>query len=908
MPVEERDFTSALELEQACRRAAAGGTLVLCCTGRLARRLLHRFRQAAIAEGRPGWETPPVMSFRGWVSRTHQSLWPEGTPLTRTSSLALWHEAAAGVEAPAGLAVTPSLYLSMQDALDALADRALPLQAVASGVPLPDWRRAVSARFLRQTARRRRLRWTDVLRETGQAVEGGGVGGTGALVLAGFDELTPVERDLVERLARGRPVSLWRARLDPPAGCRVRVYASPEQECRAVCGEVLEAWNGGTKNLGVVCLDRELMPVLRRCFDELAGEDRRPDLEREVRYNLTAGSPLAEHPLVAEALLPLRIVVETDFRPLLASLLASPYARAAVGARGEVIRSCLWDRGAPLDLRGALSFMGSRGLPTGALAKLAAPGQRPLRAWLAGLAACWRELGFARLEGVKRDLDVLAKRHLEEVLQEVEREAGGVEADASGALAWILAATSGVRVSEPTGEVVGIQILNLAESRALAFERLWLVGVHGNSLPQRPRENPLLDPDERRAVEGGTTEEQWAGAGRQLAGLLSSAPTVTLSRAAVGPEDEPLPPCPLVEDEADPSGEGSPLTVDLWKATPPAWRRARWLRLGLEGASTPAGPAAAEEPPVRPLLGEWSVTRLASLVACPYQFFAGQRLRLETLEAPEAGIDPRARGGVIHRILESFVKGLADHAPGWPEEDGRDEAWLEEAASAELARQPDNLFWRVERTRLLGEGGPGGVLKAWLAQERERRRQGWVFMAAEKGFEGLPLAGITLKGRVDRVDHKEAEGYAVWDYKSGRAPAASAVLRDATEIQLPAYLMALKGGRLEGLDPGEGPLRAGFIPLRRAADVKVVPLGEGKGAVDWSARLEAIRSALEERLEDPVRGRFRAQPNPAPAGAFSRRGGACEYCGYYNLCGYFDGRMEGESGEDARGGDGEEEP
>lgn len=908
MAMEERDFTSALELEEACRRAAARGTLVLGSTGRLARRLLHRYRQAAIAKGRPGWETPPVMSFRGWVSLMHQSLWSEGTPLTRTSSLTLWHEAAAGVDPPAGLVVTPSLYLGLQDALDALADRALPLQPAASGLPLPDWRRAVSARFLRQAARRRRVRWTDVLRAVGQAVEGKGAGGAEALILAGFDQLTPVESDFVERLARRRPVSLWRTGPARPPGCRVRVYASPEQECRAVCEEVLESWNGGSKNLGVVCLDRELMPVLRRCFDELAGEDRRPDLEREVRYNLTAGSPLAEHPLVAEALLPLRIAVETDFRPLLASLLASPYVHASAGARGGVIRSCLWDRGAPLDLRGTLSLLGTRGLPAGALGRLAAAGPRPLRAWLAGLAACWRELGFARLEDVRRDLDVLARRHLEEVLEELEREAGGVETDASGALAWTLAAASGVRVSEPTGEVAGIQVLNLAESRALAFERLWVVGVHGDSLPQRPRENPLLDPDERRAVEGGTTEDQWVSAGRQLSGLLALAPTVTLTRAAVGPEDAPLPPSPLVEDEADPSGRVSPLTVDLWRGTPPAWRRARWLRLGLEGASTPAGAGPAEGPPVRPLTGEWAVTRLASLVACPYQFYAGQRLGLEPLEAPEAGIDPRERGGVIHRILERFVNGLADHAPDWPAEDGRDVAWLAEAATSELAKQPDNLFWRVERTRLLGEGALGGVLTAWLAQERERRRQGWVFKAAEKTFEGLPLAGITLKGRVDRVDHHPAAGYAVWDYKSGRAPSSSAVLRDATEIQLPAYLMALKGGRLDGLDPGEEPLRAGFIPLRRAADVKVVPLGEGKGAVDWGARLEAVRRALEERLEDPLKGLFRAEPNPAPSGAFSRRGGACEYCGYYNLCGHFDGRMKTASAEDAPGAETEEEP
>ena len=202
----------------------------------------------------------------------------------------------------------------------------------------------------------------------------------------------------------------------------------------------------------------------------------------------------------------------------------------------------------------------------------------------------------------------------------------------------------GIEVVEKTPETAGIQILNLVESRGLAFDRVWVVGTHGRALPQTVGELPFLDPDELREVEGGTAEKQWEAGQRNLSSLLSSAPTVTFSRAASKGEDFPYLPCPLIPDES--SKEDSQYTIDLWKQPPEEWLRARWLREGLKGLRS-----VSENVEERPsenvnfsLPGSLRVTQLESLLLCPFRFFAENLLALEPLEELKIGIEPMERG------------------------------------------------------------------------------------------------------------------------------------------------------------------------------------------------------------------------------------------------------------------------
>lgn len=902
---------SAALLQERLVEAAERGALVLTATGRLARRVLHCHRAARASDGPSGWAGLQVQSLAAWVMRSHAALWPETRMLGRAASLRLWHAAASAVAPPEGLAPGPSLYAELQRILERLVEEGASPTSGAPGHALSDWRRTVTRRFLRLAAREGFHQRAQPFQALCAAADDGRLALPERVILAGFEAPSPIEEDLFAALSGQAQVERLTSAAQGLAAPAVQVFGTAMQECRAVCAGVLDAWNQGRSALGVVYLEPSYYGLLKRCFDELAGEGPRPDLAREIRYNLAGGLPLDAHPLFLTALLPLRCTVESAPAPLLSSLLCSPYAGAGA-KRAEQVREALYTSSAPLALAACLDALGRCHLPVASLRRLANLGKAPLARWIETLRACWKDLGFVAFEADSRDADAIARRHLEEVTQAAAEEAGSVEVGPEGALAWITACASGLQVAEPSPETAGIQVLGSGEVRGLAFEEAWVVGVHGGTLPKPSLDTPLLHPAERRMLPGGTPESRWEEAHRDLAMLLASAPVVHLTRPWATEEDALLPPCPLAADERRGDGEVEVTPVDLWADPPAPWMRARWLRDSLQASREGHAPLAEDRAGFR-LSGEWRVTQLGELAACPFRFFVGPVAGLVPLEQAAEGMDPLERGSALHRLLASFVGGLRERAPHWPpgeagEDRARGEAlaWLDEVVDAELARHPKSVFWEVERLRWMGdeEAGTPGILPAWLDIELERARAGWSFAAAEADFQGLALAPITLKGRVDRVDRHPEEGLAVWDYKSGRSPSARQVVERMEEPQLPAYLLALQRGLLKDLSAEKSPLQAGYIPLRKPGEVAVRPVRAAGQSVDWSQVLPRWIQAMEARMESGAQGLFPADPRPGAEGPFTKRSGACQYCDYYDLCGRFD-RSAGAEGEDETAGEDE---
>ncbi|MDD5678284.1 MAG: PD-(D/E)XK nuclease family protein [Kiritimatiellae bacterium] len=905
---ETRVFPSAGEFEHAAVQAVTKGALVLCATARLARRLLHRCRQTRLADNTNGWETPRMRSFRGWVYETYNALWQPRRPLSPALSLLLWHKALKGLPVPDGLIIQPTLYSQLQASLDALLEAGLDPVGNAGEHRLAGFRRKVAVRFLAHAEHEGAVLWRDMVSAVGVAVADGRVAIPQNTILAGFDDISPLAQPLCDALAARSRTVLWHSEAEPLPATRVRLYATPEQECRAVCADVLRVWNGGDRNLAVVFADRTCFPMLKRCFDDLAGLER-PDFERTIRYNLTIGTPLVKHPLFQTAIIPLRLPGEILPIPLLTSLLVSPYIREPETHPADSLRAALWEPEQVMPLSEALKALADRGYSMAPFQQLARRQKAPLAAWLDGMQECLAALGFCRFEGQHRSADVLARQHLDDIFRTLAREAGTIVMDSSSALAWLSTAAENIIISEKTPETAGIQVLNPTEARGLAFEHLWLVGAHDTTLLPPAQEWPFLDPDEQRLLEGGMIERQWSLGKRHLAALMAAAPHIHVSRAMQGDEETPYTPCPFLHDEV--SADGNPVqeTCNPWANPTAEWMRARWLRegyLAFTGGSVEQ-PRNAESA-VTPLSGEWSVTAIEDLAGCPFQFFCSRILKLKPLALPDAGIDPRMRGKVLHGILKIFADGLSDHAIGWPE-DGRDaKAWLEQVVDHELSRCPDNIFWQVERSRLLGDAAMPGILPVWLDQERERARAGWRFALTEAPFAGLTVAGLILRGRIDRIDRHtpraaartstpqsgalrphESEGFAVWDYKSGPPPSVASVIGKVTELQLPAYLLALQRGLIPDLkDIASAPVQAGYICLEKAEDSEVAPLSYRHNPVNWSEVLPQWETALAQRVASPRQGHFEADPRPGSPAIFHSRAGACQFCEFFNLCGFFD--------------------
>jgi RecB family exonuclease len=898
----DRIFERAAELEARCAEVAMGGDLVLAARGRLARRILHRCRLASIGNA-SGWVSPRVFGLEHWIRSVYEGLWDERRPMGLTAALRLWHAAAAREPAPVGLSLSPSLYLQLQESYELLQGRRLSVQPDSRGDELPAWRARVTRRFRKLAAAEGWADSPDRMEAVCSALAAGRVALPTRVVLAGFDDPAPVMERIAEAIATRTELLRWRAAAPPAEKTRVRVFPVPLQECQAVAAEALDAWNRGQRRLGIAFFGREYGGLLARCLDELAAGE--PLREGALRYNLTQGTPLTDHPLVQNALTPLSLASEGRAWKLLPSLLASPYARPSLERWSRRTLDLLCSATQAGGARAAVEELCAQGLPLRALAGLLRPGPRSLEEWLAGLARLWRELDFPVRSGQReiRETDELAWRHLCDVVEALRRDAGDLEVTASEAAAWIASASSGIEVIEKTPETAGIQVLPVSQARGLAFDGLWIVGCHGRALPPPVPDHPLLSPEERALLEEASPRGQWVAGQRMLEALAACSKACHFSRAAQDEDERPYLPCPLLEDEP-PQGQAL-RPLDLWSDPPEAWLRARWLRGGLTGlASPPPAPRAAGDAASFAVPSSLNVTQdLQALMQCPQKFFCARALGLEPLPDHREGIPPPVRGQVIHSILAAFVQGILDDPSGWPDDGALARRRLEAAVDAVLerhAREGAPAFWRVERARLLGDDDAPGLLTRWLEMERERAAAGWRFLFAEKPFEDLALegAGTALRGRMDRADAHPEEGLAVWDYKTGQLPSAAEVLSHWAHPQLPAYAAALTRRpltdeakrRFPSLPDGKPAVRGGYVALRRVRDLRAAFLrepGRGVGDVVLSEKLGEWERAVTARLEGPRTGRFAADPRPPFLGP--GREGACAFCPYDKICGYFDG-------------------
>ncbi len=895
-------FERAEELEARCAEAAMGGDLVLAARGRLARRILHRCRLARIGNA-SGWVSPRVFGLEHWIRSVYEGLWDERRPMGGAAALRLWHAAAAREPAPGGLSPAPSLYLQLQESFELLQGRRLSVQLDPRGDELPAWRARVTRQFRKLAAAEGWATSPDRMEAVCGALAAGRVALPPRVVLAGFDDPAPMVEEIAGAVASRMGLVRWRAGAAPEEGTRVRVFPVPLQECQAVAAEALDAWNRGQRRLGIAFFGREYGDLLARCLDELAAGA--PLREGALRYNLTQGTPLTDHPLVQAALTPLGLASEGRAWELLPSLLASPYARPSLERWSKRTLDLLCSATRTGGTRAAVEGLCAQGLPLRALAGLLRPGPRRLEEWLAGLARLWRELDFPVRSQRRetRETDELAWRHLCDVVEALRRDAGDLEVTASEAAAWIAAASSGIEVIEKTPETAGIQVLPVSQARGLAFDGLWIVGCHGRALPPPVPDHPLLAPAERGLLEEASPQGQWAAGRRTLEALAACSEACRFSRAAQAGDERPFLPCPLLADEPPERQEDRPL--DLWSDPPEAWLRARWLRGGLTGlASPPPAPRAGGDGAPFAVPSSLNVTQdLQALMQCPQKFFCARALGLEPLPEHREGIAPEVRGQAIHSIVAAFVQGILDDASGWPADGALARRRLEAAADAVLerhAREGAPAFWRVERRRLLGDDDAPGLLTLWLEMERERAAAGWRFLFAEEPFEDLALEGaeMALRGRMDRADAHLEEGLAVWDYKTGQLPSPAEVLSHWAHPQLPAYAAALTRRplaeevrkRLPALPEGGPAVRGGYVALRRVRDLSAAFLrepGRGGGDVVLSEKLGEWERAVALRLEGPKAGRFAADPRPPFLGP--GREGACAFCPYDKICGYFDG-------------------
>jgi ATP-dependent helicase/nuclease subunit B len=250
-----------------------------------------------------------------------------------------------------------------------------------------------------------------------------------------------------------------------------------------------------------------------------------------------------------------------------------------------------------------------------------------------------------------------------------------------------------------------------------------------------------------------------------------------------------------------------------------------------------------------------SASAVEALRACPYRFFARVALGLgESAELDET-LDKSDHGRWLHAVLHRFHTTRS----------GTDDRAQLLAAADEVQAQlglDAAAHWPFRAAF-------DAVADHYLAWLHERDAQGWRFAGGELERRCTPpdLDGLTLDGRLDRIDLRGNEGQGgamLIDYKTGNADKLAKLVRTPLEDTQLAFYAALLTE-----EPQEPPPRAIYL----AIDERKPPREIEHPDVALSAAL----------LVEGLAGDLAALRAGAGALALGE-GDACEFCHARGLC------------------------
>ena len=183
-----------------------------------------------------------------------------------------------------------------------------------------------------------------------------------------------------------------------------------------------------------------------------------------------------------------------------------------------------------------------------------------------------------------------------------------------------------------------------------------------------------------------------------------------------------------------------------------------------------------------------SATQLEALRACPYRFFARAVLRLDEAEEIDTSLAKRDYGTWLHAVLHHF----------------HSERVYDQSLPAQLQAQLQHSAEHITREMALDDGEMlpwrasfETFSPAYLAWCAEREAAGWYWADGESDHRRAPpeLDGLrlSLRGRIDRLDHGPDGQQQLLDYKTGNADVLRRKVNEPLEDTQLAFYAALLG-------------------------------------------------------------------------------------------------------------------
>lgn len=418
-------------------------------------------------------------------------------------------------------------------------------------------------------------------------------------------------------------------------------------------------------------------------------------------------------------------------------------------------------------------------------------------------------------------------------------------------------------------QLAQIHILGLLEAAGIPFEKMWVMGMNDKTLPAAAKPNPFIPYHLQQALAmphaDANKEFHFA---RKIMDQLLTGNASLIASYAMQDGDQSFNQSPLIADY--PLCTLSSLGVTLHELT-------QYDPITLEETLDDAAPPVTQDETIK---GGTSIIKRQA--TCPFQAFATVRLKAHAIDEPEIGLSAMKKGIILHHALETLFteidsqknllameetivnKKIIDH--------------IDRAITLTLTKgfiQKNSALINIEKKRC------HLILQAWLQIEKERPP--FSVIAVEKEQQ-LSLSGLSMTLRIDRIDRLENGTLMIIDYKTVLQNEQSWFGSRPTEPQLPLYCInndnvgSLAIGQLNKKELTYKGITQTLLKEDSRKTYKLKTLDKLKldlTSNTWSDQLTTWRNDLTQLAKQFMQGRALIDPIDTTA---------CEHCHLMTLC------------------------
>ncbi|MCO7223912.1 PD-(D/E)XK nuclease family protein [Pleionea sp. CnH1-48] len=866
-----------LDLATEFEKLAQGNAIWVTASNRQSRFWLQEYHEYQ-SQSRPAWPSPRIVPWSAWTRYLlNQCAYHQSVPtlLTSAQSLWLWDEIIKQSQYADWLISSQQTAAKAYEGWQQLQQWQLPLSKV-----LPE---SVDHEAFIQWAHSyeqqlEQHRWLDEQQLNGWLASKAqqlAIEPHQSIAFIGFHQKTPAQESLMKRAAETAPSIVDTLPTAEAISFGGQQFNQFDDECRGICDwllEQLERKPDGQFAVVVPDLDKKRQTVAAILREHLHPETLSLPLLEVPLFNISVGVPLRQFPFVRHTLCLLKLMAGSIEQDELAELLKSSFIFMQVNER-NLCRSLAYQlpdmRRQQWTLKHLLHWLSHHKLAeqlstfielltelveqTDYESALLAP-----ELWAAEMTQWlqrWQWPGHTTSSSVEYQL----YQQLVEQIKLV-RQLHHLQSETSfkTVIRFLEGQIEGqVFQAKSAGEP--IQILGLYEAVGLRFDGLWISGLSNEVLPEAPAANSFLPLSlvRQNQMPGAGPERELEYAKTLLGALTQSSEQVVMSYFA-GDGDRELGPCRLTAEWIE---HWSPKEVDSrpllsvneipyeWFNDGVGWRYEESL---LKGGSS----------------------FIQAQFLCPFKAYMEFRLGIREQEQSGLGIDARDRGHAVHKALQILWEQLQRQSTllQMSEEDllGLVDDTLQSVVDYSVSDSKVERRLEIDRCREV-------ILELF---ELEKQRPGFQVIERESAVN-IQIQGMTISGRIDRIDQIDSGQKVIVDYKTGSPKTSLWFSERLGDAQLPLYALSDKdnvGGLcFARLKPRE----VGFAGVTEETDwlpgVKTVDKQRvAHPPESWNDFLQQVESKLHVAITEIQDGEASVTP--------ARTLNACNFCPYDSVC------------------------